>query len=158
MKDLRATLVPELLVTNLLTSLKFWVDLCRFSVMYSRDAEGFVYLDLNGAQVMLVEVRGDGYWITAPLHPPLGRGVNFEIKVPSIEPLMSDLAAAGWPLFQAPDEKWYQGNDVEIGVREFLVQDPDGYLIRFSECIGERPVDSVQTSHQSPDRARLRIR
>lgn len=143
MEDVRAQLVPELLVTHLPTSLKFWVDLCRFSIMYSRDAEGFVYLDLGGAQVMLVEVRGDGYWITAALTPPLGRGVNFEIKVPSIEPLVSGFAAAGWPLFQAPEEKWYRSNEVAIGVREFLVQDPDGYLIRFSARIGERAVDAA---------------
>ncbi|WP_333629699.1 hypothetical protein [Achromobacter insolitus] len=31
-----------------------------------------------------------------------------------------------------------RGNNVEIGVREFLPQDPDGYLLRFSARIGER--------------------
>ncbi|WP_175199400.1 hypothetical protein [Achromobacter insolitus] len=47
-------------------------------------------------------------------------------------------ASAKWPLFRNPAEQWYRGNDVEIGVREFLVQDPDGYLLRFSAKIGER--------------------
>lgn len=31
-----------------------------------------------------------------------------------------------------------RGNNVEIGAREFLPQDPDGYLLRFSARIGER--------------------
>jgi hypothetical protein len=26
-----------------------------------------------------------------------------------------------------------------IGVRQLLVQDPDGYLLRFAQAIGERP-------------------
>lgn len=71
---------------------------------------------------------------------PLGRGMNLEIKVLSAAPLLAALAAAGRPLFQAPEEKWYRSGDTEIGVREFLVQDPDGYLIRFSERTGERQV------------------
>jgi hypothetical protein len=28
---------------------------------------------------------------------------------------------------------------MEIGVRQFAVQDPDGYLIRLSQSIGDRP-------------------
>lgn len=138
MDDRLAKLVPELLVTDLAASLDFWVRICRFSILYSREENGFVYLDLAGAQVMLVEKRGDRYWITGPLSPPLGRGVNFEIKVSSIDTFVSGLATAGWPLFQEPEEEWYRSNNVEIGVRQFLVQDPDGYLIRFSARIGER--------------------
>lgn len=134
----RAQLVPELLVTDVAASLKFWVELCGFSIMYCREEQGFYYLDLAGAQVMLVEVRGDGYWITAPLNAPFGRGVNFEIKVASAEVLASGFATAGWPLFEGLVERWYRGTDTEVGVQEFLVQDPDGYLIRFSARIGER--------------------
>jgi hypothetical protein len=42
-------------------------------------------------------------------------------------------------LFMALEEKWYRTGDVETGVHQFLVQDPDGYLVRFSAWIGERP-------------------
>lgn len=138
MEERRAQLVPELLVTDLSASLNFWVEVCRFSILYSRLEEGFVYLDLAGAQVMLEERRGDRHWITGPLSPPLGRGVNFEIKVSSVEPLIAALATARWPLYQDCEEQWYRGNDVEVGVRQFLVQDPDGYLLRFSARIGQR--------------------
>ncbi|HTQ34800.1 MAG TPA: hypothetical protein VMI30_11555 [Stellaceae bacterium] len=31
-----------------------------------------------------------------------------------------------WLLFLAPEEKWYRTGAVETGVRQFLVQDPDG--------------------------------
>ena len=35
-------------------------------------------------------------------------------------------------------ESWYKGEGVEFGQLEFLVQDPDGYLLRFIQDIGER--------------------
>ncbi|AKQ58712.1 bleomycin resistance protein [Bordetella hinzii] len=135
----RARMVPELLVSDLSRSLAFWMDLCGFEIAYRREAEGFVYLDLDGAQFMLEEVRGGDNWITADLQAPRGRGINFEIKVASIEPMLARLARAGWPLYREPQERWYRSNAVEVGVRQFLVQDPDGYLLRFSAWIGDRP-------------------
>ncbi|WZB63807.1 hypothetical protein WJ970_14690 [Achromobacter xylosoxidans] len=68
----RARMVPELLVSDLSRSLAFWMDLCGFEIVYRREDEGFVYLDLEGAQFMLEEVRGDDNWITAPLEGPRG--------------------------------------------------------------------------------------
>ncbi|SPT37675.1 Glyoxalase-like domain [Achromobacter denitrificans] len=142
-KSYRARMVAELMVKNLTRSRQFWIDLCGFQVVYQREEEGFVFLDRDGAQFMLEEVRGDDGWITAPLEAPLGRGVNFEIKVTSIDALHRCLMDAGWPLYRQMQERWYRSDDIEIGVRQFLVQDPDGYLLRFSEWIGDRPVDSA---------------
>ncbi len=136
----RARMVPELLVSALPRSLAFWRDLCGFEIVYQREEEGFVFLDLEGAQFMLEEVRGDDNWITGPLEAPRGRGINFEIKVASIEALLLRLEAAGWPLYRTRQERWYRSNDVEIGVHQFLVQDPDGYLLRFSAWQGNRPI------------------
>lgn len=136
----QARLVPELLVANIADSLRFWRDVCGFRVTYDRKDEGFAYLDLDGAQVMLEE-RGRGRnWITGPLETPLGRGINFQITVGSIQPILEALARAGWPLFMVPEQKWYRVGAVEAGVNQFLVQDPDGYLIRFSALLGERSV------------------
>ena len=127
----RAQLVPELLVADIHASLRFWCDLCGFRVAYDRMDEGFAYLDREGAQVMLEE-RGRGRnWVTAALETPLGRGVNFQINTTSIQPILVALAGAGWPLFMAPEQKWYRVGPIETGVEQFLVQDPDGYLIRF---------------------------
>ena len=41
-------------------------------------------------------------------------------------------------LFEAPREAWYRTGPVEGGQREFLVQDPDGYLVRLAEDLGHR--------------------
>ncbi len=134
-----ARLVPELLVADLHQSLRFWRDLCSFAVAFDRLDEGFAYLDLDGAQIMLEERGRNRNWLTGPLEIPLGRGVNFQVSVPAIEPILATLVRADWPLFMEPEQKWYRIGAVETGVHQFLVQDPDGYLIRFSAPLGERP-------------------
>ena len=133
-----AKLVPELLVTDINASLRFWRDLCGFTVVYHRLDEGFVYLDCDGAQVMLEE-RGRGRnWITAVLEAPLGRGTNFQVSVKTLAPILEALGSVDWPLFLAPEQKWYRTGGIESGVHQFLVLDPDGYLVRFSASLGQR--------------------
>ena len=134
-----ARLVPELLVADIDKSLLFWRDLCGFTVLFDRPEEGFAYLDLAGAQIMLDELGQTRDWVAGPLEAPFGRGMNLQISVPAIEPILVALAPAGWPLFMQPEQKWYRTGEVETGVHQFLVQAPDGYLIRFSAYIGERP-------------------
>ncbi|HYI34327.1 MAG TPA: hypothetical protein VEX88_12770, partial [Glaciibacter sp.] len=101
-------LAPELLVDNLAASLEFWVGLCGFEVAYDRPEDGFAYLASGTAHVMLEQAGIGRNWIPAPLDRPLGRGVNFQINVPTIDPLIDRLAAHGWPLFVAPEVKWYR--------------------------------------------------
>jgi hypothetical protein len=108
-------------------------------VAFDRLDEGFAYLDLDGAQIMLEERGRNRNWITGPLEFPLGRGVNFQVSVLTIEPILAALARADWPPFMEPEQKWYRTGAVETRVHQFLVQDPDGYLIRFSAPLGERP-------------------
>lgn len=132
-------LVPELLVANTPASLAFWSGLCGFQIAYERPEEGFAYIARSTAHLML-EQRGVGRnWITGPLEPPLGRGINFQITVDALDPILTALNDAGHPLYMAPEEKWYRISDrEEAGVRQFLVMDPDGYLIRFQTSLGHR--------------------
>lgn len=90
----------------------------------------------------MLEQRGVGRnWLTGELRPPFGRGINFQIGVPDLEPILSALADVTWPLFMQPEMKWYRVSDSEeAGVRQFLVSDPDGYLIRFQSSVGRRIV------------------
>jgi len=135
-----STMVPELLVSDLDASLHFWCSLCGFAVAYDRPEDRFAYLDQAGRQVMLEEAMAPGRrWITAPLERPFGRGINFQITVDDTAPILASLDAAGWPLFLALEEVWYRAGASETGVRQFVVQDPDGYLVRFSQGLGLRP-------------------
>ncbi|WP_339540634.1 bleomycin resistance protein [Pseudomonas sp. RA_5y_Pfl1_P24] len=140
----RSKLVPELMVTDLESSLAFWVSCLGFEVVYQRPEDGFAYLDLNGAQVMLEQAVPDaGQWLTAPLSKPFGRGINLQIDVVAVAPIIQKLGQAGFPLFRACKDTWYRANNVEVGQRELIVQDPDGYLVRLVERLGERPAGSA---------------
>lgn len=132
-------LVPELLAADLDRSLAFWCGLIGFAVLYDRPDERFAMLKVGTAAVMLEQRQpGTRQWLTGPLEPPLGRGVNLQVTVPAVRPILDRLAAAGWPLFMAVEETWYRAGTVDLGVRQFLVQDPDGYLLRPSEEFGTR--------------------
>ena len=141
-------LVPELAVTDYEASKRFWRDLIGFSLRYERPEEGFGYLVLGSAHLMLDQINQGRTWATGTLEAPLGRGINLEIQVASLDAPWERLTQAQWPIFVEPEEKWYRAGDVEIGVRQFLIQDPDGYLVRLQEEIGERPVKAY------PDRSR----
>lgn len=134
-----ADMVPELLVSDLDRSLRFWCGSCGFGVAYERPEDRFAYLDRDGVQVMIEEVMAPGRrWVTGPLERPFGRGINLQMTVGALEPILTGLRAAKWPLFLEPEEVWYRAGSLECGVRQFLVQDPDGYLLRFSQSLGER--------------------
>ncbi len=72
---IRAILVPELVVADLATSLRFWVDLIGFRIAYDRPENRFAYLDLDGAQVMLDQYNPSArHWLTGPMDRPLAVG------------------------------------------------------------------------------------
>lgn len=141
-RDGFADLVPELSVSNIHASLSFWRDLLGFDIAYDRPEARFAYLVRGRLQVMLCELNGR--WETAEMQLPFGRGINFQMVVDRIAPIMSALDEAKWPLYEQPNEAWYRVGDQEVGQREFLVQDPDGYLIRLVERLGTRAPSSSQ--------------
>jgi len=139
-------LVPELLVTDTAKSIDFWCGLCGFQIDYRRAQEGFAYISRGTAHVMLEQHGVGRNWLTAPLDRPFGRGINFQVTVPDLAPIIKSLQEADYPLFMPPETTWYRVSDVEeAGVQQFLVADPDGYLIRFQASIGRRAVAKART-------------
>ena len=133
-----AALAIELIVSNYENSLAFWTGPMGFVVAYSRPAQKFAYLQRpDGAQMMFYERDGD--WETGAFEVPLGRGAIFQISVSDILAVHDTVVAAGLPFYVELREKWRDWGDRQGGQREFLVQDPDGYLVMVSQKIGERP-------------------
>lgn len=135
-----ARLVPELLVHDFSRSLAFYVDVIGFKVLYGRPEDAFAYLDRDGAQIM-IEQRSPGDardWVTAELEHPFGRGVNFQIEVDDAGHLHDMCRAHGVQIFLPIEETWYRRETIELGVRQFIILDPDGYMLRLSESLGER--------------------
>jgi catechol 2,3-dioxygenase-like lactoylglutathione lyase family enzyme len=132
-------LVPELLVTDLAESLTFWCDVCQFELRSGSAAAGFAYVVRGGAHAMLEQLGAGRNWVTGALERPLGRGINFEIKVPAIAPIVDALGGANQPLFMAPEIRTYETISGAVTVHQFVVQDPDGYALRFSALVADEP-------------------
>lgn len=133
--------VPELSVTNFERSLHFYNALCGFAVRFQRADPAFAYLELGQVQLM-IEACHAGGWYTGELVAPLGRGVNLQLEVNDLQAIESRLHAAGYALFRPARDTWYAtGPNVQEGQRELLVQDPDGYLLRFARYLGQRTSD-----------------
>ena len=69
---------------------------------------------------------------------PYGRGINLQMAVDCPAPILEALRGANWQLYEQPNNAWYRAGDLERGQCEFLVQDPDGYLLRFIKDLGTR--------------------
>ncbi|MCW8084074.1 bleomycin resistance protein [Sabulicella glaciei] len=126
-------LVPEIEVSDFARSLCFYVEVLGFSVLYDRPERPFAYLVLGAAHLMIEQ---GGTWMTGPLEKPFGRGMNLQITVPDVAAMADRLAGANWPVFRETEEVWYRRGDGFVGARELVVQDPDGYLLRFSQDLG----------------------
>ena len=134
-------LVPELSVQDWQRSRSFYLSIIGFEVLYERPEEGFSYLALGEAQLMIDQI-GVGRTFTvgdAAFSYPLGRGVNLQLRVPDLGAILKRVEASGITPVIAPEERWYRRDGMEIGNRQFVLADPDGYLIRPFESLGTRP-------------------
>ena len=83
----------------------------------------------------------DGDWEVGPMERPFGRGVVFQVYVSRRRTRCAHaVTAAGLPFYVELRERWRHWGDRQGGQREFLVQDPDGYLVMVAQRIGERPL------------------
>ena len=129
--------IPELDVTNLYNSIKFYKT-CGFKIEYERKEDKFVFLSLGEIQFMLQELATDNKWETGKLEYPFGRGINFQLEVDNVDTIYNSLKANGYEIMVEIEENWYRQDGKLLGCNEFLVQDPDGYLLRFSEDFGSK--------------------
>lgn len=138
-------MIPELDIFNLEESLHFYIDLIGFKKVYDRKEDKFVFLQLEKVQFMIQEIDFENNkWGTGKLEHPLGVGINFQIDVTNIDEIYNNLRNVDYKIFVEMEEHWYRKDDVLLGCREFLVQDPNGYLLRFSQDLGEKRCSSKQ--------------
>ncbi|MGV8853487.1 MAG: bleomycin resistance protein [Devosia sp.] len=126
-------LTPELAVSDIGRSLAFYCQVLGFAVRYKRLEEGFACIELGAAVLMLDQLGLGRDWVTGKLESPNGRGINLQIHIESLAPVLERLATSQIGLFQPVESKSYQVGDRLAVQRQFCVQDPDGYLLRFCE-------------------------
>lgn len=86
---------------------------------------------------MVEGINGIGRrWLTSEMEKPFGRGVNFQWDVAEIDDLYSRIKAkVPSSIYLKMETKEYQCANEVVVQKQFIVQDPDGYLFRFVAII-----------------------
>jgi len=117
-----------------------------FKIQYQREEEGFAMLERQGARIMLDELVSNSpnetkrIWLSVPMEAPFGRGINLEIKTTCVDELYNRCTHFEANIFLPIEDKWYRADAMEIGNRQFIVLDPDGYMLRFVQDLGKRKI------------------
>lgn len=123
------SLIPELSVSDINKSIEFYASI-GFIIKYERKEDKFCFLELENNQIMIEEVNSN--WTTGKLEYPFGRGINISMSVSNIDKMYKELKEKNIEFFLELEEHSYRVNDkIEVD-KEFLIQDPDGYLLRFN--------------------------
>ena len=139
--DRYVRLVPELVVSDLDRSLTFYTEVLGFSILYERPDERFAYLDRDGAQIMIEQPVARSF-IAGELEQPYGRGMNLQIEVTDVQALYAEVQAAGATVHLALEDRSYRVRNAPLVNRQFVVQDPDGYLLRFFQDVTNKRNDT----------------
>ena len=123
-------LIPELSVFDILQTKNFYEEL-GFKIEYERQEEKFVFMSFQDSQFMFEQIHDEG-WNTGELIYPLGRGINFSIAVDDIEDLYTLVKSKKLEIYKKLTKSVYLVNGIEEIQMEFLIQDPNGYLLRFT--------------------------
>lgn len=125
------SLIPELSVADIVRTKHFYIDILGFRICYEREEDRFVFVTLEDNQMMLEQING--HWNTGKLEYPFGRGINFEMSVSDVDSIYKRIIEAGINPFVEMESVTYRTGVSELTQKQFLVLDPDGYLLRFVE-------------------------
>ena len=131
-----AALVPELYVDDLEQSLRFYASM-GFTVRYARPEERFAMIAQGAAQIMLEEPVGRVFGEVGS-SGARGHGLNLQITVTDADDLRSRVPRGSLIPLDV-ETRSYAAGDEELTVRQFIVADPDGYLLRFSSVLSVTP-------------------
>lgn len=124
------SLIPELSVSNIDNSIEFYTKI-GFEIMYKREEDKFCFLKLDNNQIMIEQINNN--WNTGTLEYPYGRGINISMMVSNIDNYYKKIKRNNIDIYQELKVSKYKVNDIVYEDREFLIQDPDGYLLRFND-------------------------
>lgn len=123
------SLIPELSVTDIEKSKEFYLNL-GFKIMYERKEDKFCFLYLEDNQIMIEEINNN--WNVGEMKYPFGNGINIGMTVSDIDSFYESIISKKIVLFRKIKTSKYRVDDIIYEDKEFLLQNPDGYLLRFN--------------------------
>jgi len=120
---------PVLLVQDMKASLQFYQEQLEFELFWlAKPEEDYAIIGRNEASLHLAQAKaGEKQPSLQNLSTCQPADVNFEIR--SADELWAEYTGRG------VKDLAYPPTNREYGVRDFSVNDPDGYLIRFNEVM-----------------------
>lgn len=116
----------ELFVEDVEASVRFYTEKLGFQLSrMERDADGdnratFAVLSLGSAAILIADRALEG-----DLALPPGGGVHIRIMVDDVDAMHARALGAGVPIVGDIADRSY-------GLRDFIVEDPDGFRLRFA--------------------------
>ena len=123
------SLIPELSVKDINKSIEFYKTL-GFKVLYERKESKFVFLELENNQIMIEEINDN--WNVGKLEYPYGRGINISMTIDNVLGYYKILEEKNTTFFKKLEVHKYRVDNTIYEDKEFLIQDIDGYLLRFN--------------------------
>ena len=123
------SLISELSVTDIEKSKEFYLNL-GFKIMYERKEDKFCFLYLEDNQIMIEEINNN--WNVGEMKYPFGNGINISMTVSDIDSFYENIISKKFVLFRKIKTSKYRVDDIIYEDKEFLLQDPEGYLLRFN--------------------------
>lgn len=123
------SLIPELSVSNIIQSKAFYQKI-GFHILYERPQNKFCFLQLEKNQIMIEEINDN--WQVGKLKYPFGNGINISMSLSNIVDYYNKLKNNNISFFLPLKISEYEVAGQIYQDSEFLLQDPDGYLIRFN--------------------------
>ena len=124
------SLIPELSVLDIKKSKEFYLSI-GFKIKYERVENKFCFLELEDNQIMIEE--DNNHWNTGLLEYPRGRGINISMTIKDVDKMYQDLKNKNIKFFKELETHEYRVNNKIYYDKEFLIQDVDGYLLRFND-------------------------
>ena len=123
------SLIPELSVSNIAKSKAFYQKL-GFHIVYERPQDKFCFLELENNQIMIEEVND--HWQVGQLTYPFGNGLNISMSLANVQAYYDFITKQQIKIFLPLKVNKYEASGKVYQDSEFLLQDPDGYLLRFN--------------------------
>ena len=123
--------IPELSVFDINKSKNFYLNVLGAKIEYERQEDKFVFLSLEENQLMLEEIHDNG-WNIGELTYPLGQGINISLEIKNVDSIYQRVKEHNITLYRDMKISHYTGANEIIKQKEFLLQDPNEYLLRLT--------------------------
>lgn len=127
-----AAIVPGLMVSNLERSVDAYTRLFGLTLAHSEPPR-LAVLEWGAGQIVLQQYAADDPLVVAEMAVPFGRGVTLDLRTADPKPLYQRLRDEKWPIVVPMGIAEFAHGGESYTRTSFVVADPDGYLLRFTD-------------------------